>query len=231
MSAEEAALVGRLRQILADRGVVLEPAWRYPDDEMLRVLCDVEPPYDLDEATAACEACVKMRASLPLPVSPSHISKYTKFIRLDGTSRQGEAALVVVVDRALQDQLLADAPPVLLAIYGLLERVRRDVFVTGEIETIVTVIDIGRGFRLSWHALPIGPIQQLVAALQVRDLGAIARHLAAELPSPARTAFSRAPPPSPSRTSTRITRRASSWSTCPRTSCGSCASSRDYSPR
>ena len=41
----------------------------------------------------------------------------------------------------------------LLAIYGLLERVRREVFVTGEIETIVTVIDIGRGFRLSWHAL------------------------------------------------------------------------------
>ena len=72
--------------------------------------------------------------------------------------------------------------------------------------------------------------RNLVAALQVRDLGAIARHLAAELPSPARTAPSRAPPP-PSRTSTRITRRASSWSTCPRTSCGSCASSRDCSPR
>jgi len=47
-------------------------------------------------------------------------------------------------------------------------QVRREVFVAGGPETILTVVHVDRtvGFRLAWSAMPIRAVQQLVAALQ-----------------------------------------------------------------
>jgi hypothetical protein len=83
-------------------------------------------------------------------------------------AQHGMAAAQHSTAMPLQDQLLAEPGPVLLAIHGLLEHVRRHVFAAGGPETILTVVHVDRavGFRLAWSAMPLRAVQRLVGALQ-----------------------------------------------------------------
>ena len=67
MSEREVALIAQLRARCAAAGLRLSPPSRYPDDELLRMLCDVTPIYDLDEALRSCQKSLRALAARPLP--------------------------------------------------------------------------------------------------------------------------------------------------------------------
>ena len=67
MSEREVALIAQLRARCAAAGLSLSPPSRYPDDELLRMLCDVTPMYDLDEALRSCQKSLRALAARPLP--------------------------------------------------------------------------------------------------------------------------------------------------------------------
>ena len=72
-----------------------------------------------------------------------------------------------------------DAPPA----RRLLERLRAEVFSPGGIETIQAVLQIERGLRLSWQAVPVAALQQLMTMLQHLYPNYASRVLVVNLPS------------------------------------------------
>lgn len=65
----------------------------------------------------------------------------------------------------------------------LLERLRAEVFAPGGIETIQAVLQIERGLRLSWQAVPVAALQQLMTMLQHLYPNYASRVLVVNLPS------------------------------------------------
>ena len=65
----------------------------------------------------------------------------------------------------------------------LLERLRAEVFSPGGIETIQAVLQIERGLRLSWQAVPVAALQQLMTMLQHLYPNYASRVLVVNLPS------------------------------------------------
>ena len=124
------------------------------------------PPFDEVAAAKALATAVRQRLQLPLPIAASEVSRWSDYIRIDGLSRYGQPALLVTVNRQMQDQLLLEPTPVLHAIHGVMEHIRKSVFTAGGPETVMTVVHVGRGFRLSWSAMPLKAIQELMSALQ-----------------------------------------------------------------
>ena len=187
MSEREADLVAQLRARCAAAGVELLPRRRYPDDELLRMLCDVTPQYDLDEALASCQASLRALAVRPLPPPDTDLrtllQQYQHLVRLDGVNRDGEPCIIVVVNRALQEQLLEDAQPFIAALTGLLEHFRAHVFAPGGVETVQCIAHVERGFRLSWQAVPVEAVQQLMGLLQDLYPNYASRILVVDLPS------------------------------------------------
>ena len=94
--------------------------------------------------------------SLPHVWTTATRAAWRHVLRLDGINRHGERALLVVINRELQDALLdpSRADGYILALVGALEDVRLDVFngATDGIETIQTVIQVRRARRRSSHA-------------------------------------------------------------------------------
>ena len=63
------------------------------------------------------------------------------------------------------------------------ERLRAEVFSPGGIETIQAVLQIERGLRLSWQAVPVAALQQLMTMLQHLYPNYASRVLVVNLPS------------------------------------------------
>jgi len=186
MSEEEAACVleyrGRLEADDELRGrLELE---RYPDDELLRFLVDISPPFDIAEGVEAMRASVRARATLPLPISQSVLDEWSSHVRLDGVSRDGEPAMLVVVDLALQEAMLRGPDGFIHAVMGLCERVRYEIFnARGATESIQTVVQVERGFRLALNAIPVVATQRLMTTLQDIYPSYSSRILIVNLPS------------------------------------------------
>ena len=156
MSAFERGLVDDLRGRATKAEVALEPPERWPDDELLRFLSDTAPPHDVPQALEALRTAVDARGRVDLPVPDATRAAWRHVLRLDGINRHGERALLVVINRELQDALLdpSRADGYILALVGALEDVRLEVFngATDGIETIQTVIQVRRARRRSSHA-------------------------------------------------------------------------------
>merc|ERR1719272_287631 len=187
MSEREVALVEQLRARCAAAGVSLSPPSRYPDDELLRMLCDVTPIYDLDEALGSCQKSLRALAARPLPPPGTELDalllRFEPWLKMDGVNREGEPCIFLLINRALQDLLLDDPLPFSAALSGLLERMRAEVFSPGGVETIQAVLQIERGLRLSWQAVPVAALQQLMTMLQHLYPNYASRVLVVNLPS------------------------------------------------
>jgi len=100
-------------------------------------------------------------------------------IRFDGTTRDGESALLIVVSRSLQDLLSTDPEPFVRAVVGAMEGARGAHFRAGEMETIQTVLQVERGFRLS---LPMAGASRVMEVLTTMYPSLTSRILVVNLP-------------------------------------------------
>jgi len=122
------------------------------DDELVRFLADCATPYDVAEGLHALRVAAKARTThmtMPLPMAPSFLEEWAQIVSFDGVTKDGETALFVCLSRRMQDALLSDPVPFLHALIGLMDQARRDVFVPGRMESVQTVVQVERGFRLS----------------------------------------------------------------------------------
>ena len=117
----------------------------------LRFLSDTTPPH-VPQALEALRTAVDARGCVDLPVPDA-----TRGVALRALTRRHQppwrAALLVVINRELQDALLdpSRADGYILALVGALEDVRLEVFNGAtDIETIQTVIQV-RGAPSSSH--------------------------------------------------------------------------------
>ena len=170
MSEREAAEVRKLREAgTADEEIRSIP-WpqltdvaSWPDDELLRFLIDTTPPFNQVEGLNNVRCAAKSRATmLSRPIPREAIEAWSRFARFDGVTRSGEPALLVVMSRQLQDALLADPEPFLTAICGLLVAARAEHFRPGEMETVQTVVQVERGFKLE---VPVAAAQRLMLVI------------------------------------------------------------------
>jgi hypothetical protein len=122
MSEREQLVVEQLRARCAAAGVSLSPPSRYPDDELLRMLCDVTPMYDLDEALGSCQKSLRALAARPLPPPGTELgallTQFEPWLKMDGVNREGEPCVFLLINRALQDRLLDDPLPFSAALSG-----------------------------------------------------------------------------------------------------------------
>jgi uncharacterized membrane protein YgcG len=170
LSEREAAEVKRLREAgVADPEIRAadypnmddEEAW--PDDEMIRFLCDTEPALNQEEGLVNVRAAAKMRATmLARPIPGEAIAAMHHVARFDGTTKDGERALFVCMSRPLQDALLKDPEPFLNALIGLMGNARKECFRKGEMETVQTVVMVERGFALK---LPVAAGQRVMQVI------------------------------------------------------------------
>jgi len=161
MSDDEASHVAALRANAAadpelqSLRAVMEVS-SVPDDELLRFLIDCAPPFDPTEGLQALRVAARARAAnitFPLPVPAEHLDAWRHIASYDGVTKDGERAFVVVLSRALQDALLDNPEPFLRALIGLMEVTRREIFAPGTMETVQTVVQVERGFRLNFKAV------------------------------------------------------------------------------
>ena len=89
---------------------------------------------------------------------------------------------MIVCNRALQEELLEQPQPFIAALTGLLEHFRANVFCAGGIETMQALVQVERGFRLSWQAVPVAALQQLLSLLQDLYPNYASRVLVVDLP-------------------------------------------------
>ena len=170
LSEREAAEVRKLREAgLADAEIRAEPyadlddAECWPDDELVRFLCDTTPPYNQTEGLASVRAAAKMRATLlARPIPGEALAAMHHAVRFDGTTKAGERALFLCMSRPLQDALLKDPEPFLQAIIGLMANARSECFLAGQMETVQTVVMVERGFALK---LPVAAGQRVMTVI------------------------------------------------------------------
>jgi len=183
MSEDETVLVGRLRARLdADPEMAALPRSIYGDDELLRYLSDVKPQFDLSAAFESLRNSLRMRERTELPVEPSQIEAYREHVRVDGVARSGERAIILIMSRALQEELLQDPEPFLRAVVGILESVKAELFVPGAIESVQTIVQVERGFKLSLGSVPIAATQRLMSVVSDMYPSYTSRILVVNLP-------------------------------------------------
>ena len=161
LTEAEVASVHRLRAACAADAEMssfrpgFDPA-TMPDDELVRFLVDCTPPHNQVEALQAMRAAARARRTnitMALPMPPAQLEAWSHVVRFDGVTRDGEPTFLVIFSRALQDALLEDPEPFLHLLIGLMDATRRYHFRMGEMETVQTVVQIERGFRLSLKAI------------------------------------------------------------------------------
>ena len=183
MSEDETVLVGKLRARLdADPEMAALPRSIYGDDELLRYLSDVKPQFDLSAAFESLRNSLRMRERTELPVEPSQIEAYREHVRVDGVARSGERAIILIMSRALQEELLQDPEPFLRAVVGILESVKAELFVPGAIESVQTIVQVERGFKLSLGSVPIAATQRLMSVVSDMYPSYTSRILVVNLP-------------------------------------------------
>ena len=183
MSEDETVLVGKLRARLdADAEMAALPRSIYDDDELLRFLSDVRPQFDLSAAFESLRNSLRMRERTELPVKASQIEAYREHVRVDGVARSGERAIILIMSRALQEELLQDPEPFLRAVVGILESVKAELFVPGKIESVQTIVQVERGFKLSLGSVPIAATQRLMSVVSDMYPSYTSRILVVNLP-------------------------------------------------
>ena len=147
-----------------------------------RVGAQLSPRYDPTEGLAALRICAHARARLPRPVPPDCVEAVRSHIRFDGRTRDGEPVLLAVMSRQLQEALLADPEVFVRGSVGLLEAALERHFVRGRMETVQTVVQVERGFRLSLQAMPLAASQRVLSVLTEAFPSVTSRILIVNLP-------------------------------------------------
>ena len=193
MSASEAAAVSELRAaLLADAERSSAPPSVYTDDELLRYLADCVPKHDVRASVEAIRVSWRTRRSLTgalaLPIADAAVGAMGEHVRVSGRARTGEAAVLVVISRSLQDVLLDDPEPFLAALLGRMEAVKTSLFVPGRVESVVTIVQVERGFKLSLSAVPVAATQRMMRLISDLYPSYTSRILIVNLPVSHRTA-------------------------------------------
>jgi len=97
-------------------------------------------------------------------------------------ARSGERAIILIMSRALQEELLQDPEPFLRAVVGILESVKAELFVPGAIESVQTIVQVERGFKLSLGSVPIAATQRLMSVVSDMYPSYTSRILVVNLP-------------------------------------------------
>ena len=127
-----------------------------PDDELLRFLIDCAPPFDPVEGLQALRVAARARSlhiDTPLPWPRDVTDPFSFCARFDGVTNDNEPVFLVILSRRLQDEITKDPTPFLKALIGLMDITRREYFRYGEMESVRTVVQVERGFRLTWRGI------------------------------------------------------------------------------
>lgn len=165
MSVDEHAAVDELRAVIAaDPELADMPTSIYGDDELLRYLADVPKRLDVAQAVEVLRTSWLARQKVDFAsISAEEIDEWRQHVRVDGLARSGERAVVLVMSRALQDVLLSDPEPFIRAVLGVMELVKCELFVEGKVESVQTIVQVERGFRLSLQSVPIAATQRMMS--------------------------------------------------------------------
>lgn len=164
MGEEERALVEQLRAKMATDAELADlPRDLYGDDELLRYLSDVRPRFDITHTIEALRTSWRVRSTIAFPIADDHVAAWRQHVRVDGVALSGERAVILVMSRTLQEILLRDPEPFIMAVLGLMESVRRDLFHPGVVESVQTIVQVERGFRLSMQSVPIAATQRMMS--------------------------------------------------------------------
>ena len=138
-----------------------EQAW--PDDELIRFLVDTTPPYNQEEALQGVRNAAQARVQhLSAPISMEDREAFKHAFRFDGRTKEGEVVCLIIMSRRLQDALLSDPEPCLRALIGLIAATKAEAFRIGEMETVQTVVQIERGFKLE---IPMAAAKRIMGAI------------------------------------------------------------------